>query len=416
MFALMEATLTKKDAFLSGLQPANSASAAEARQHLEHIDLPTRKTEDWKYTRVAKLFNIDWKTESANQNVLKYNIKELDAYRIYISNGTLLEDISDLGHKDGIEISALTGDEPELQQLAAKEHLFAQINAGYTHNGIVVRIAKNVQIDQPIEIIQLTNGEHTLQQTRKLIVAEQSSSIHIVDAFYSEDTHFGWTNNVTEIIVKENANVHYDKLQYESNLQWHINSEYVHQESNSTFTINTITLNGGLVRNGLNIVVDGQNCETNLNGLYLLKGKQHVDNHTLVDHKKPNCTSNELYKGMVDDEATGVFNGKVFVREDAQKIEAFQQNNNIVMTDRATMNSKPELEIYADDVKCSHGSTTGQLDEAAIFYLQARGIGADKARKLLVAAFAGDVLSHVKNQAIRQHIDQMLYEQFGWEF
>jgi Fe-S cluster assembly protein SufD len=196
---------------------------------------------------------------------------------------------------------------------------------------------------------------------------------------------------------------------------FHISTEQVAQEKNSTFSINTITLNGSFLRNNLNIEVNGTNCSTHLNGAYLLNGNQHVDNHTIVDHKMPNCESNELYKGVIDGNSTAVFNGKVFVRKDAQKINAFQSNGNVLLSDNATIDSKPELEIYADDVKCSHGSTTGQLDETAIFYLRARGISEKSARNLLVSAFIEDVLSKIKSEEMLSKVHEILKQKYGWD-
>jgi Fe-S cluster assembly protein SufD len=223
-----------------------------------------------------------------------------------------------------------------------------------------------------------------------------------------------FTNHITEIFISKNANLTIDKLQYEGETSSQIMTEQVEQSDDSTFTINTATLNGLLVRNNLNIAVNGQNCETNLNGVYLLNGNQHVDNHTIVDHLKPNCNSNELYKGVIDGKATAVFNGKVFVRKDAQKINAFQSNGNVLLTDDATVNSKPELEIYADDVKCSHGSTTGQLDEEAVFYLRARGLSETAARQLMVGAFVGEVFEKFENESVTKSIQTILSERFGW--
>ena len=204
-------------------------------------------------------------------------------------------------------------------------------------------------------------------------------------------------------------------MQFEGETSSHISTEQIDQGKNSTFTINTVTLNGLLVRNNLNIAVNGQNCTSNLNGAYLLKGKQHVDNHTVVDHRVANCNSNELYKGVIDDKATAVFNGKVFVRKDAQKINAFQSNGNVLLTDTATVNSKPELEIYADDVKCSHGSTTGQLDEEAVFYLRARGLSEKSARKLIVSAFIGEVLEKIEDDNVTDFVQKLLKDRFDWQ-
>jgi Fe-S cluster assembly protein SufD len=206
------------------------------------------------------------------------------------------------------------------------------------------------------------------------------------------------------------------KIQAEAGTNFHVSKENIKQDKDSNFTLHTTTLNGNFVRNDVNVAVNGQNCETNLYGAYILNGTQHVDNHTVIDHKVAHCLSNELYKGVIDDKATAVFNGKVFVRKDAQKINAFQSNANVLMSDDATVNSKPELEIYADDVKCSHGSTTGQLDEEAVFYLRARGISEKSARNLVVSAFVNDALEKTENEEVLAYIYSLVKERFGWEF
>ena len=200
----------------------------------------------------------------------------------------------------------------------------------------------------------------------------------------------------------------------ESGIDFHFSRELTKQQQDSNLTINTLTLNGNFVRNDVVIRVDGQNAESNLNGAYILRNNQLVDNHTVVDHLVPNCQSNELYKGVLYDKSTAVFNGKVFVRQDAQKINAFQSNGNVLMSEDATVNSKPELEIYADDVKCSHGSTTGQLDEEAIYYLRARGISEKSAKELLVSAFIADVLNRIENQDLLDFTNNVLSNSLGW--
>ena len=205
-----------------------------------------------------------------------------------------------------------------------------------------------------------------------------------------------------------------NKLQVESGTDFHLSREAVKQEKNSNFTLNTLTFNGNFVRNDVNVLVNGQNVETNLNGAYLVRNNQLVDNHTVVDHLVANCQSNELYKGVLYDKSTAVFNGKVFVRPDAQKINAFQSNGNVLLSDDASVNSKPELEIYADDVKCSHGSTTGQLDENAVFYLRARGLSEKSAKELLVSAFISDVLNKIENEEVLNFTNSYLNKEFGW--
>jgi Fe-S cluster assembly protein SufD len=204
------------------------------------------------------------------------------------------------------------------------------------------------------------------------------------------------------------------KLQLENGADYHFSRENARQDKDATLTINTLTLSGNLVRNDVHVKVAGQNAETNLNGAYILKNNQLVDNHTVVDHLVAHCQSNELYKGVLYDKSTAVFNGKVFVRPDAQKINAFQSNANVLLSDDASVNSKPELEIYADDVKCSHGSTTGQLDESAVFYLRARGLSEKSAKELLVSAFISDVLNKIENKEVLEFTNTFLNKEFGW--
>ena len=282
-------------------------------------------------------------------------------------------------------------------------------------DGVFIHIGSKVILDKPLQILHILSETNTISNLRNLIVCEKNSEAKIIQGYFSENATDSFTNVVTEVFVEENAHLTIDKIQYENDSCYQIATEQVQQEKNSTFTINTVTLNGAIVRNNLNIEVVGQNCLTNLNGTYLLKGNQHVDNHTIVDHKAPNCESHELYKGVVNDQSTAVFNGKVFVRKDAQKINAFQSNANVLLSDESTVNSKPELEIYADDVKCSHGSTTGQLDEEAVFYLRARGLSEKSARKLMIGAFVNDVLKKIENEEVKTFIFEILHQRFDWE-
>ncbi len=271
-------------------------------------------------------------------------------------------------------------------------------------------------VEKPIQIVHVLTGENTISNVRNVIISERFSEAEIVQVFLTENAVESFSNNVTEIFVEENAKLTLDKLQNEVERNFHVSTEHVKQAKSSNFKINTITLNGGLVRNDLFIDVDGENVDTHLNGTYVLKGNQHVDNHTTVDHLKANCESNELYKGVVDENATAVFNGKVFVRQDAQKINAYQSNGNVLLSDSASVNSKPELEIYADDVKCSHGSTTGQLDDEAIYYLRARGISEKSAKALMVTAFIGDVIEKIDNESVVEYVHTELHNRFGWDF
>ncbi len=386
-----------------------------ANDFLKDAELPTTRNEAWKYTRLAKLNKVAFVQNEDTSLSRSFEI-DREACRITFVNGNLATNLSDLKLPEGVNIVRLRGNQHEQFKLKTNpEELFGAINLSYLSDGIYIHVSKKVKVDQPIEIIHVLKGSDVISNFKTIIKAEEFSQVNIIQGFFAEDGASScFMNNSLEIDVMDNAILSLDKIQDENKEAFHISNEMIDQQKDSTFTINTHTLNGGLVRNNLNIRVLGTNCSTNLFGTYLLNGRQHVDNHTVVDHKVPHCESNELYKGVMNDQSTGVFNGKVFVREDAQKINAFQSNANILLSDTASINSKPELEIYADDVKCSHGSTTGQLDEEAIYYLQTRGISKTSARNLLIRAFVEEVLENIANENVRQFTESRLNDRFNW--
>jgi Fe-S cluster assembly protein SufD len=395
----------------------------KANDILETTEFPTTRTEAWKYTRVAKIKNgvfkaLDLRQKIKDLDISNFLIPNLEGSVLIFVNGLYAKELSKIEVESGLELVSLAENdifgETIGQQIPLESEIFSALNTYYAQDGIGIRIAKKTELKQSIQVIFISTGENSYSGARNVISCEDFASAHIVLNYVSLDSNTTFNNSLTEIHVGTNANLTIDKIQQEVDSSLYITSEFVNQEKDSTFTINTITLDGALVRNNLTIAVDGQNSETNLSGAYVLKGKQHVDNHTVVDHKVAHCQSNELYKGVIDDQATAVFNGKVFVRKDAQKINAFQSNGNVLLSDNATVNSKPELEIYADDVKCSHGSTTGQLDEEAIFYLRARGISEKGARALMVSAFIGDVIEKIENEAVQEYVYGKLKEKFGW--
>jgi Fe-S cluster assembly protein SufD len=408
---------------LEGLTPTSilldEKELSSAQNTIATNQLPTTRMEAWKYTRVAKLGKTNYSsTEETIESIDSYRIAA-DATTFVFVNGNFSEELSSDEIPEGVSISPLSAcleGEINSSNLVLEGEIFNALNTAFLTDGILIDIEAKAIVEKPIQIIHVLKGEASLSNFKTIINAGDFSKAGVIQGFFAEDANKGFANVTSEISVGANAFLTVEKIQYEAENTSHISTEQVSQGKDSTFTINTITLNGGLVRNNLNIDVIGENCETNLNGAYLLKGKQHVDNHSVVDHKVPNCNSNELYKGVIDDQATAVFNGKVFVRPDAQKINAFQSNGNVLMTDNATVNSKPELEIYADDVKCSHGSTTGQLDEEAVFYLRARGLSEKSARKLMVSAFIGDVLDKIENEDVLNYTHRMLKERFGWDF
>lgn len=398
----------------------NEQLTSKSNAILETIQFPTTRTEAWKYTRLGKISNKKFTIQKAEITDLSKVIIAKEAFTLVFVNGFLAPEFSSNEIPKKIEFQSITKENTILNNFVGKNvqlqnEIFHSLNTSFATDGVFIHIKANTVLEKPLQIITILTGNQTVETMRNVIVCEKNSQAHIIQGFFSQDATDSFSNSLTEIFVEENAHISLDKIQYQNDSCYHINTEQVEQHKNSTFTINTITLNGALVRNNLNIEVDGENCTTNLNGAYLLKGNQHVDNHTLVDHKKAHCESNELYKGVVNDNATAVFNGKVFVRKDAQKINAFQSNANILLSDSSSINSKPELEIYADDVKCSHGSTTGQLDEEAIFYLRARGLSEKSARKLMISAFINDVIEKIENEEVTSYVFELLKERFDWE-
>lgn len=417
----------KKQQFLSnfiGSAPKTEVTqklAQEALTAIDELEIPTTKDEYWKYTRVGKIING---TYSQGQLI---DIASIDDFKLPFEcnnlvfvNGLFSEKLSSIKENSVIVesfASAKTKHPELLDRYVAKyaDHKtqwFTAVNTAYSTNGVFIYIEKNTSANLPIHIINITSGKGVSMNPRNLIIVDKSAEAKVINSFETIDGD-SFINSVSEIVLEENSKMELVIMQNQSATSKQINTTEVYQKSNSKFSAGTFTFSGELIRNNLNISVDGQGCESNLNGLYITKDNQHVDNHTFVDHKQPNCESNELYKGILDNQSTGVFNGKVFVNSIAQQTNAFQQNQNILLSDDSNAFSKPELEIYADDVKCSHGSTTGQFDEEALFYLRSRGIGEQSARKLLVEAFAADVLQIVSSETLQEVLQQKIHEKLG---
>ncbi|NNC69763.1 MAG: Fe-S cluster assembly protein SufD, partial [Flavobacteriaceae bacterium] len=276
-------------------------------------------------------------------------------------------------------------------------------------------IPKNTVLPKPIQIVHFSTGNeaNVLLQPRNLIVVGENSYVQIIERHQSLSDNVVLTNSVTEIFANKRAIVDYYKIQNDRHSASLIDNTFIKQQQNSIVSVNTFSFGGNLTRNNLDFYQEGEHCNSNLNGITIIGEKQHVDNHTLVHHKYPNCESNELYKGIFADKSTGVFNGKVIVDKVAQKINAFQQNNNILMDDAATINSKPQLEIFADDVKCSHGCTIGQLDEESLFYMRTRGIPKKEAKGLLLYAFANEALVKIKIHELKARITKLIAKKLG---
>jgi len=420
---------TQKDKFIASIMqptvadilPQHQEIREAALSQLQQIEVPTTKVEQWKYTNVKSLFKQELTVQQPNLEPLSIDGLEqfgaelklvfVDGYFSPLHSNTTLENTD-----AAIEVKPLANarienvdDLQSFNQLNDSVSIFSVLNTAFNFEGSFIKVGKNQKVESPVLIVNYTSGKETVAQPRNSIVCESGSEIEVLYVQKSLNaTSSGLTNILTEIWVGENAKVDFQILQDVAENQQIVQNTFVQQLNDSTFTTGNFTFGGKLVRNDLNIKVDGQNCDTHLNGIYHLNGKQHVDNHTVVDHTTPNCESNENYKGIVNDNATAVFNGKVFVRREAQKTNAFQSNQNLLITDDATAYSKPELEIYADDVKCSHGSTTGQLDEEALFYLQSRGLSTTTAQKLLITAFTQEALELVKNEGFREMVREAI--------
>ena len=290
------------------------------------------------------------------------------------------------------------------------------MNTAFVQDGIFIHIRKGMAAEHPLYIYHITDGRtvNILSQPRILMHLAERAQVQVVETYSTLGLSENLTNQVTEVILERDAIAEYYKIQNDAPQTSQVSTTHFRQVDKSVVHTVTITLNGGIIRNNLNIAIEAERSEADLHGLYFVNGRSHVDNHTTVDHIKPNCLSNELYKGVITDEATAVFNGKIFVQPQAQKTNAYQSNKNILLSPSANVNTKPQLEIFADDVKCSHGCTIGQLDEEGLFYLKSRGIGDEMAKSLLVHAFAGDILEHIKSPVIRSYVDSLISERLQY--
>lgn len=391
----------------------------QALNALTHLEFPTSKSEYWKYTRVNKTIKQEYKL-SYPEGEIDIELSVPSENCLVFVNGYFSEELSWV--QDGVDFTFCSLSEAKTNFSSIENHfgslgkhqseIFSAINTAYHQDGAFLYVPKNVQVKDSLYVLHIIDGEKSLSNPRNCFVVDSGGKANIVMKVLSAESENSFTNMVSEVIVKENAHFEINKIQDQTESDSQIISEEVYQEQNSRFKINTFCLNGGLIRNNLNIELQGQNTETWLNGLYPLKGKQHVDNHTYVLHRQPNCVSHELYKGILDDASTAVFNGKVYVHQDAQKTNAYQSNANMVLTDQASANSKPELEIYADDVKCSHGSVTGQLDEEAMFYLRSRGMSVESARAVLLNAYAADVIDHIGPESVKEEIESFINSRY----
>ncbi len=395
--------------------------AAEALALAHTLPIPTTKSEAWKYTRVGKLFKDAYVAPNGDVTVTLPARLPFDTTRVVFVNGHFRADLSDdLKADKGIVIDSLKHHlshgpvQAHYGQVAPiGDRLFTAMNTAAPTDGLIILATKGTKTSKPIHVLHITSGGQQLIQPRDLFMLDEGANVEVIveavtPSAAEESTASTLVNSIRESVIGEGANLTIHLLQNEANGPAHIGLDGVTIGAKGRFSIDTTTLNGSLVRNEVNVALAGPEAHAELNGVYVLNGTTHCDNHTYIGHDVPDCTSDELYKGIIAEKGTGVFNGKVYVKQDAQRTRAYQSNANILQGDDAKVYTKPELEIYADDVKCSHGCTIGRLDEKGLFYLRSRGVSEAEARRMLSHAFMTDVLERITNEEWRKHLEGLI--------
>lgn len=425
------------EAFEKSLNGDGSSGFRELRraaiQRFSELGFPTTRDEEWRHTDLSDLarsrFSVDGKTPDAGPEVpdiLPLIEPEFADSRIVLVNGGFSRKLSSVrglppGVTVGTLVSAMAADPETLRRHFARyarydDDALTALNTAFMRDGVFISVADGVVLDHPIELLFLSvNGEVPIEaHPRCLILAGRNARVSVIERYTSfGDGGPSFTNAVTEIALGENSFVGHDRVQSESDEAYHIAALRVHQARDSVFVSNNISFGALLTRNTIGAVLDGEGAECTLNGLYLGTGHQLVDNHTTIDHARPHCPSHELYKGILAERSRGVFNGRIKVRRDAQKTDAKQTNKNLVLSDDASIDTKPELEIFANDVRCTHGATVGQLDPEAMFYLRSRGIGNRESRAMLIHAFAADVVERVSWEPLKERLRGMIGERLN---
>ena len=402
----------------------------QAIKNFENKGFPTKKEEAWKYTSLNAILKNDFSVFPKHENAIefkdvkKYFLHEIDTYKVVFIDGKFSSFLSSTTH-DGLDVclmsSALTKPKYKMvidtyfNQVANKEESLTSLNTAFSLEGAYINIPKSKVVEKPIEIIYFSTGNEAalMVQPRNLIIVGENAHVQIVERHQSLNSNPVLTNSVTEIFAQKRAIVDYYKVQNDVQTANLIDNTYIAQKQESRVAVHTFSFGGNITRNNLNFYHQGERIDSTLKGITIIGDKQHVDHYTLVQHATPNCESHQNYKTILDGQSTGVFNGKIYVEKEAQKTDAFQQNNNILIGDKATINAKPQLEIFADDVKCSHGCTIGQLDESAMFYMQQRGIPKKEAKALLMYAFTSEVTSSVQIPELKAKIAKLIANKLG---
>jgi Fe-S cluster assembly protein SufD len=403
---------------------------SQAIKNFENKGFPTKKEEAWKYTSLNSILKNDFSVFPKKENTIefaevkKYFLHEVDTYKVVFIDGIFSSFLSSTSH-DGLDVCTMSSalNKPKYKiyideyfnKIANKEESLTSLNTAFANEGAYINIPKSKVVEKPIEIVYFSTGAESalMVQPRNLLIIGENAHVQVIERHQSLNKNAVLTNTVTEIFAQKHAMVDYYKIQNDLQTASLIDNTYIAQKQESNVTVHTFSFGGNLTRNNLNFYHQGEHIDSTLKGVTIIGDKQHVDHYTLVQHATPNCESHQNYKTILDGQATGVFNGKIFVEKEAQKTDAFQQNNNILLSDKATINAKPQLEIFADDVKCSHGCTIGQLDESAMFYMQQRGIGKKEAKALLMYAFTSEVTSSIKIPELKSKIASIIATKLG---
>jgi len=435
--AMMQTT-DRKDWYISGFadfeKSLNGESSTPVHQiRKEAIDrfgalgLPTTRDEEWRYTSVAPLARVDFVpvidpdfSRVSAADLAPFAFAELAGPRLVFVNGHYAPELSTPGKlPPGTRVTSLAAalaKTPELVQAHLGRHAsfaqeaFTALNTAFMRNGAFIYLPRGAVVEAPIHLLfaATASDQPVVSYPRTLIVAEEGTQASLIESYAGLGEPLYLTNAVTEVVVGKNAVLDHYRIQRDSREAFHVSATHVHESGNCNFRSTSVTLGGRLTRNHVHTALRGEGIDSTLNGLYVVDGQQHVDNHTLVEHARPHCSSHESYKGILGDHSTGVFRGQILVHQAAPQTDAYQANQNLLLSEDADINTKPQLEIYADDVKCSHGATVGQLDADAVFYLRSRGIGAGQAAQLLIHAFAGEILDRVRIDPVREQLEQLV--------
>lgn len=401
-----------------------------AMDRFEQLGFPTVHEEEWKYTNLAPLgkqsFVPATRATNASLDVAQFVYSETATAHLVVVNGFFSEELSvTTGLEGAVAIDLLSAVADARYNKVARAYLarnagyhdngLAALNTAFLQSGLFLWLPKNVKLETPIQVTFVTDAEHedAASFPRLLVVAEENSSATLIENFVSTRNGQYFTNAIAEVVLKEGARLEHYRMQRESDNAFHTSITSASLGRSASYDTTSINLGGRLARHDISVVLDHEGAECWVDGLYLVGSDQHTDTHSVIDHQQPHCTSHQLYKGILDGNARAVFNGKIFVREGAQKTDAMQTNKNLLLSQQARVDTKPQLEIYADDVKCAHGAAVGQIDEEELFYLQARGINPELGRSLLTYGFAEEVIGKIKIDSIRSQLDEIVLRQLN---